>query len=299
MSFTAFFLILASTVLHASWNLMSKARRPSLVFYLQASLTALLLWLPLMIWSDVSILNMPPVFYMIVLASGGCEILYFVGLANAYRRADISMAYPMVRSLPVLLTALLTLIFGLGTPPSSNCWLGMGMISVGCLVMPLGNFTQFRWQTYMNPMIVFILLGACGTTGYTIFDSLAMREMRLSMPDASRVLQSCVYLGWMELLIALGLSIAILCTPPERREFCEHFGRSPYPLLSGVCSSTAYALVLLAMGFVSNVSFVQAFRQLSLPICVIASSLLLKEKMRPPRLVGFMLIFGGLLLSVL
>lgn len=299
MTLTAFFLILASALLHASWNLLSKARRPSAVFYFQASLTATLVWLPVLLFGGFDFAVLPWHFWLILGASGVAECCYFIGLANAYRGSDISLAYPMLRSLPVLLTGLLTAVFGLGRPPSASCWLGMGLISGGCLIMPLANFGQLRWRTYVNPMIVFILLGACGTTGYTIIDSIGSGIVRAATPEASRIFQSCVYLGMVEPLIALTLAGVVLASRVERREFRDHFLRSPYPVIAGLCSTAAYWLVLLAMGFVDNVSYVQAFRQMSLPICVLAGSILLNERVSRPRLAGFLAVIVGLLLTVL
>ena len=71
------------------------------------------------------------------------------------------------------------------------------------------------------------------------------------------------------------------------------------PYLAGVFAAFAYALVLLAMNHVSNVSFVQAFRQLSLPIGAFLGYLILKEKITRSRWIGLGLIMAGLLLSVL
>ena len=53
------------------------------------------------------------------------------------------------------------------------------------------------------------------------------------------------------------------------------------------------------MGFVTNVSFVQAFRQLSLPLGVFAGIVFLKESPAKPKLLGVALIVLGLILTVL
>jgi uncharacterized membrane protein len=57
-------------------------------------------------------------------------------------------------------------------------------------------------------------------------------------------------------------------------------------------------MILMAMPLVTNVSFVQAFRQVSLPLCALAGVVLLHEKMTIPRFSGLLLIFSGLVLSV-
>ena len=50
---------------------------------------------------------------------------------------------------------------------------------------------------------------------------------------------------------------------------------------------------MLAMGEVTNVSFVQAFRQMSLPVGVLLGVLILKERITRPELTGLILLLAG------
>ena len=300
MTFAAFLLILASAGFHASWNLLSKSKRPSMAFYMQASMTAAIMWLGITIWGiqKVNWSAVPGVFYVMVVGSVLCEVLYFTSLANTYRRADISMAYPMARALPVLFTAILTLIFHIGKPLSLYSIIGMIFIFFGCFIMPLPSFKELKLKTYLNSHFIFIVLAACGTTGYTIFDSQAIKYMKDAFSADDKVIISCMYLGILELCICTTMFLVMQFFREERKEFKERFCRTVYPSFSGVFSTLAYGMILLAMPMVTNVSLVQAFRQLSLPICALAGVLILKEKMTIPRVTGFLLIFGGLVLSV-
>ena len=58
----------------------------------------------------------------------------------------------------------------------------------------------------------------------------------------------------------------------------------------------AYALILIAMQYVTNVSYIQAFRQLSLPIGFLAGVLFLHEKSSATKIVGLTLILAGLVI---
>ena len=71
------------------------------------------------------------------------------------------------------------------------------------------------------------------------------------------------------------------------------------PLLAGVFAGLTYILVLLAMNYVSNVSYVQGFRQLGLVIGMPEGVLILKERCTLTRVVGITLIVSGLVLTVL
>ena len=50
------------------------------------------------------------------------------------------------------------------------------------------------------------------------------------------------------------------------------------------------------MQFVDNVSYIQAFRQLSIPLGAAAGIVLLHEKITKPKLAGLILIIIGLIL---
>ena len=58
----------------------------------------------------------------------------------------------------------------------------------------------------------------------------------------------------------------------------------------------AYGLALIAMAFVSNVSYVAAFRQLSIPIGAGFGIMLLKEPCHTPRRCGVAIILIGLIM---
>ena len=300
MPFSAFLLILFSAVLHASWNLMSKARRPSIVFYMQAAFTASLLWLvPVILgFNKVNWAGVPREFFYFGAGSVACEVLYFIGLANAYKRTDISLAYPMARALPVLFTAILSIVFSLGKPLSYWSMAGMALIFSGCFIMPLKKFSELKWSTYLSLQFIFIILGASGTTGYTICDSLALGKLKTCFNAADKVWISCMYLGILEFCIAIGLLCIVPFFRDERYELRHTFCRTWVPSLASLFSSSAYGIILLAMPMVTNVSLVQAFRQISLPLCALAGVILLHEKMTLPRTVGLVLFVGGLVLSV-
>lgn len=297
MTFSAFFLILVSVFLHAGWNFLSKKTAPSLAFYGLSSLTAALLWLPWVLLFGVDLSGLSGGFWGWWLASVACEFLYFFGLAHAYRRGDISLVYPLARALPVLLTALVTFLFGLGKPLSAAAVAGMAVLSAGCVLMPLPSWKQFRPASYRSAALLFILAAAAGTTGYTVVDSQATALLRaLPGQGANRFSSSITYILLIEAGIALALAAAVLASRSERETFRRLFLKTPTPMVSGLFSSSAYVLILLAMGFVDNVSYVQAFRQMSLPLGVLAGIFLLQEKPGAPRLAGIALVVAGLLL---
>ena len=64
----------------------------------------------------------------------------------------------------------------------------------------------------------------------------------------------------------------------------------------GLFSFLAYGMVLFAMKYVDNVSYVVAFRQVSILLTVVAGIFMLDEKRYVPKIVGAVIIFSGLVL---
>lgn len=294
MTLTAFVLIFFSVFLHAAWNTISKSVKPSMAFYSIMTVTAALIWLPFLIFGKWNPFAMPLRFWGLLLFSVCGEVIYMLGLAHAYRKSDISLVYPVARALPVLMVPAVTLILGLGSKNPDVCaYLGMGVITAGCLIMPLKKFSDFSLKPYCNAVIGFIVLAAMGTTVYTIVDSIVVGMVQQQM-GRRNMLDIFSLLFFVEGGLTVGELIIVAFDKSERRTLKALLFRSVYPELAGCCSSCAYALVLLAMGYVTNVSYLQAFRQMSLPVGFFAGLLILKEKGTAPKYVGMFLIFAGL-----
>ena len=176
----------------------------------------------------------------------------------------------------------------------------MAVVFAGCLLMPLKQFSDFKLRNYLNRGMLYILSVAVGTTLYTIFDSWAQAVMRESFPDVSKPVISLTYYSFRAPTVATlfwGLTFSVR---PWRDEAVSLWRKRSYlPIAAGVCSSLTYVLVLTAMNFVTNVSYVQAFRQIGLLIGMLEGIFILKETCTMPKVAGIALILSGLALSVL
>ena len=298
MTLIAFFLIFVSVFLHVAWNMLSKGTTPSLAFYSLMSFTASVIWLPFFVASDIHLAQLPLSFYLLAAGSVIGEIIYMTGLAYGYKKSDISLVYPVVRALPVMMVALVTTFFKLGRE-QLDCfdYAGMLLITGGCFLMPLKSLKGFSLKAYCSSVIVFILMGALGTTMYTIFDSSAIKIIR-DISGKISVADTLGYLFLIEFCMAWGELFCVRCSKEEWACFKELLKRPLYPVVAGVCSSSAYGLVLFAMGYVTNVSFLQAFRQISLPVGFIAGVTILHEKSYWTKVVGVAVIAAGLLVMI-
>ncbi|MBR7103525.1 MAG: EamA family transporter [Lentisphaeria bacterium] len=299
MNIVAFVFIVISAVLHASWNLLAKKSRMSLAFYTVICSTAMLCWLHTQLWSPLPLWKMPGRVLLCIACSVASDVIYCLGLIRAYRKLEMSTAYPMMRSLPLVFTALITSFCGLGRPLSGVAIAGMFVVFCGCLLMPMAKLSDFRLSNYFNRNILFILIVAGGTTGYTIFDSLGQRCLLNIFTELSKPLASISYYSSRGIILTSTLWLCTLLSA-EDREIVRRFwtDRDKSPVLAGIFASLSYVLVLLAMNYVTNVSFVQAFRQMGLVFAMLAGIFILKERSTLPKILGCLLIVAGLILSV-
>ena len=295
----AFFLILASAGLHATWNMIAKKEGASLAFYALLGTIGAFWSSGVRFFSPLHFLSQPPAFHAWLAGMIAAELLYATGLRLAYRTLDMSTAYPMMRSIPLLLLAAITAVFGFGKPLGPLALAGMAMVFAGCLVIPLRSFADFRLSRYFDRSFGYILLVALGTTGYTLCDSQAQRVMMAAAPDVAKPMVSLTDYSFRAVTLVAVLWLVVLCGRESRAEAVALWRRRDWlPLVAGCCSSLTYVLVLVAMNFVSNVSYVQAFRQIGLVFGLLEGVFVLKERCTAPKVAGIALILAGLAVSV-
>lgn len=300
MTFTAFLLIFGSTVTHATWNLLAKKRKMGLAFYAIICSMGALIWAHVQFWTPIKVFSLPAEFWYYIAGTVFFDTFYGVGIILIYKKMEMASAYPVMRSLPIVLTALFTTLIGLGKPLTPLAALGFLIVFAGALFMPLSRFSDFKPSQYWNRNSFLLLMAAMGTTGYTIFDSLGVKCIGKHFPLVSNTVRSLTYYSLRGIALSLFFWLIVLCVKEDRNEAKKFFTTKDFmPLVAGCFSSTTYILVLLAMNFVSNVSYVQVFRQLGLPVGMFAGIFILKEKCTLTKIVGVSLILGGLTLSVL
>jgi drug/metabolite transporter (DMT)-like permease len=296
----AFVLILCSVAFHASWNLIAKKVAMSVAFYTLLCTTALACSHIAFYWTPVEYFSLPREFYIFTILTVISDCTYCMGLVGAYRRMDMSTAYPLMRSLPLLLTMLLTMVLGWGAKLPWYAVIGMVLAFVGCMCMPLKKFSDFNWKYYLSGNIFFVLLAACGTTGYTVFDSKAQGVMAAAYPELSKVVISLSYYGFRGVFLVTALTTIVMLNREERKNWFDFWKkRNFWPMLGGVAGAFAYGTVLVAMNYVSNVTYVQMLRLLALPLGLFTGIFILKERGTVSKFTGVALILTGLLLTIL
>jgi drug/metabolite transporter (DMT)-like permease len=305
MTLTAFILIISSIAMHSLWHFLCKSSgKSSMAFFALFSTSLFLTMLPLALLSG-TLFQLPATVLGFALTASAFAALGDIGLMLAYKYSDISLAYPTARALPVFLTMLATMLFRWGNPLTHPAMAGMLVIFAGCLMMAFSNGskqdTLRQKLASIRKGLIGISMAAVATTGYTIVDSFGVQAMREAFPDCSRLLASGTYSCIREfpVVIIMWLCVGLRQLQGRDKGVLRELAKVYHPYLAGVFAALAYVLILIAMNFVSNVSFVQAFRQLSLPLSALLGYLILKEKVTRLRWLGLLLIMTGLVLSLL
>ncbi|WP_061038450.1 multidrug transporter [Vibrio coralliirubri] len=299
MEFSAIVIVIISALLHAGWNVLGKSNQGSgSSFFLASGFAAAAILTPYLIWYvySVGFANITLLFWQLLLLSGICQIIYLIGLGIAYKQADIGVIYPMARALPVLMVGLGTVLIGYEL--SLNQWLGFALITLGCLFVPLEQFSELRLKAYLNLGVLWALIAAIGTTGYSIIDKEALLLLEpLSTPSIINKHTAIFYLGIQFWAIVLPLSLWLLVSN-QRIEFHNAWLLRKRATLAGIMMASTYGLVLFAMTMTENVSLVVALRQVSIIFGVVMGIYFLKEKWHATRGVGVSLIIAGLVISL-
>ena len=302
MSPTAIIFLAAAAVLHAGWNLLSKRNHPTASYFLLTSLAGGLLFAPTFLLFPQALPGDIPAGVWTLLGGAGFSMaLYYVSLAAAYRAGDMSVAYPLARSSPILVVTATTVLLGRGGQVGAACVGGIILVVAGCFLIPLRRFGCLHFRNYINTTCVCALLSAIGTAGYSLCDDEALRRLRvLAGADAQATGIALNYACLEGFVTALWLGFFIFARREGRRVFAKTLRESKRnALVTGFAIFITYAFVLIAMGHVANVSYVVAFRQLSIPLGVLFGIGFLKEPAHAPKLAGVAVMLSGLLLVAL
>jgi drug/metabolite transporter (DMT)-like permease len=292
VSLTALVLITISAFLHAFWNFYSKRSSASASFFAISAFAALVCFSPFLVIHFATFIKAPSVFWIFVVATGFFEAIYLTGLAQAYRLGDMSLAYPLVRALPILLVALISILLGRGEALSTLALLGMVLMTVGCLVLPLRRFRGWGPQFYFNRVTAWIVLSALGVTGYTLVDDAALKLLRATMDVTASTL---VYLPLQSLTTVLFLLAYVVWVEGWHVKLSS----VPSAVLTGLMMAITYGIALAAFAFVKDVSYANAFRQFSIPLGALLGMWLAKEPTYLPKLTGIAIMLVGLILIML
>ena len=264
-------LVLASALLHASWNAIIKSSSDVMLDTALVAAGAGVLALPL-----AAIAPLPAsASWPYLGASAVIHVAYFSTLVAAYRIGDLGHAYPLMRGTAPLLVALFGVAL-LDEHPGVTMWLGIVLISAG--ILSLGLLQRGRAH---RSATLWALANAVIIACYTLVDGTGAR---LSGSPAG-------YVAW--LFCLQGVLFVALVLALRKRAALDYARRNwQRGLGGGLCLISAYGIVLWAMTQ-APIAAVAALRETSVIFGALIGTLLLKEPFGRDRIVGACLIALG------
>ena len=236
-------------------------------------------WAPLglwLAWSAVPLWGLLE--WGLIVGSGVLHTVYFIILLRGYRKADLTVVYPLARGSGPLLSSLVAILF-LGEHLSA--WGLFGILAVvGGVFLIAGGPRLFQQaaqpaQTQrLRKGMVYGLLTGVFIASYTVVDGYAVKF----------ALMSPILVDYMGNFVRLALlTPSVLRDPQQARRLWTIQWR--YAVLVGIVSPVSYVLVLYAMQ-VAPLSHVAPAREVSMLFAALLGGHLLGEGDRMLRLLG-------------
>lgn len=233
--------------------------------------------LPLLVWTGLPAAASWPWSAL----SLAIHMAYTFTLSEAYRRADMSVVYPIARGGAPLLTAFVSLVW-LGDPVSAGGMVGIGLLAAGILLMTL------RFGPQAHPVdgkgVGFALLTAVIICCYTMSDGMGARA-------------SGNALAYSALLFVLNgfIPLPLLWALRGRDALAPLRGFLVPGFFGGTMGFASYAIAIWAMS-IAPIALVAAVRETSVLFGAAIAVLFLGEPLRINRIVAAVLILAGLAL---
>jgi drug/metabolite transporter (DMT)-like permease len=221
MSTAVFLLVLFGAALHATWNAVIKhgsdtARRSLFVAVFAAVIAG----------CGLPFVPAPaPASWPFAAASVVLQVIYWMAVAESYRIADMSRAYPLMRGTAPLLVASVSITM-FGEPLSVPIWIGVAMISAGILALAATPGARGGHRGTATALATAGIIAA-----YTIIDGVGVRRSGSALG----------YTAWIFLLTAIPLVAREVLRDPSgfRRLRRSDLG---YGLVGGVGTLASYGI---------------------------------------------------------
>lgn len=269
-------LVLLAALLHASWNAMAKSGGTPEYSIASYHFVGGLICAGLAFTVPIP----APASWPFILISVVIHNAYMFTLAMSYRSGDLSQMYPLFRGLSPVLVAIGAAVFA-GEWLSSGSLFGIVLISAGLISLTLfggklGKISPaaLRWGLATSVLIA----------GYTVVDGLGVRSAGDSLS----------YIFWISMLEPIPICTYLLLR--KRTQWLGYMKQKPGKVLAGgVASTTAYALVIYAMGL-GSMAMVSSLRETSVIFAALIGTLIFREAFGRQRIIAAVLVTIGIIL---
>lgn len=263
-------LVLASALMHATWNAIVKLSGDRTVVLAAIDALCCLIALSFTPWVPLP----PAAAWPFLAGSVLLAIGYKVTLLGAYRHGDFTQAYPLMRGSSPLLVALITMLLGADRMP----WTGYA----GIAIVSAGLFALVDWR-HGRPVLLLFALGTGATlAAATVLDGTAVRGY----------CDPFTYIVWLEVLEHIALPAFVLRT--RRAQFIGVL-RAQWRVagIGAINRIGSYGLMLWAMSLAA-IAPLAALRETSVVFGALIGYFVLKEPFGARRITATALVLAGI-----
>ena len=288
MPASALALIILAGLIHAGWNIVAKKAGGDARFACFSSVVMMLVWAPVGLWAGWGVVpGWGRAEWTVVVASGILHLLYYIILLRGYRKADLTVVYPLARGSGPLLSSLAAILL-LGEQASALGVLGIIGV-VGGVFLIAGGPRLLRYmpdaeaRKRLHKGMFYGLLTGAFIAGYTVVDGYAVKFMLMS-PILIDYFGNFVRLAFLVPAALRDRATTARMWRAQRK----------YAIIVGIVSPVSYMLVLYAVQ-VAPLSHVAPAREVSMLFAALIGGHLLGEGDRVLRLVGALCIAVGVM----
>jgi drug/metabolite transporter (DMT)-like permease len=279
---TVLLLVAIAAVAHAAWNLTIKAAGTSGARFLWLTfVVATIAVAPFGILSLEQVGTKLPLLLLLALGSGVLQIAYFLTLQRGYRFGDVSIVYPLARGSGPLLAVMFAIIL-FDEKPGLPGLIGAGVVVAGVVVIGLAG-GRGRLKANRAGILYGLLVGVT-IAAYTLWDANAVAQQKL--PPLGYF--------WVAILVQL-IAFAPFALRAPRYTVALAKQHWIAVLVVGILSPLAYVLILFAFTL-APVALVAPAREVSVVLVALGGWLLFKEPHPVQRVLGAVVVLGGVAL---
>jgi len=265
-------LVLLSAAMHAGWNYVVKASADRFLDYTGLAVAGAVVAATALPFLPLPATASWPWLGTTVFIHVG----YYLLLMQAYRHADLSIAYPLMRGSAPVLVALAAPLAGDALTP--GLLLGIALVAAG-IALPVGIGIRRGGVSRTGLGYGFATAGVIAL--YTLIDGIGARH-------SGNAIAYTLWLFFLNAWLVFGVAVW-----QRGRKVIVHLRRRwLFSLLGSVLTMGSYGLVLWAMT-VASIPAVAALRETSVIFAAILGAWLLKERMGRWRIAGAMLVALG------
>jgi uncharacterized membrane protein len=284
MTGAAIALVLLSAALHASWNYFNKGSRDRWAFFLGQGVLMVLIYAPLFLWRWRSA-SVDQTGWLCLAASAATHAAYAIYLLKSYDAGDLSVAYPLSRTAPLLVAAWdMVMVRGQLTLGGVS---GVMLAGIGALTLQLPAVRARGTRAVLADHVTrYALLTAVFIAAFTIVDKEGVRHVH-----------PFIYL-YLTAVGEFSLVAMRLGQPALARVVAELRSNGRAVLFTAIVGPFSYLLILWVLR-TAPASYVLGLRQTSIVFGVLLGRFLLGEGETAYRLTGATIIaIGGLLIAL-